>query len=74
MSSDHATPPGLPTPGAQGPIDERAAQQAIEQVKDAYSRLRSEISKIIVGQDEVVDQTLMAILCRGHAVVVGVPG
>ncbi|MCG3123023.1 MAG: hypothetical protein GIKADHBN_01431 [Phycisphaerales bacterium] len=40
----------------------------------AYTRLRSEIGKVIVGQDEVVDQVLMAIFSRGHAVVVGVPG
>jgi len=56
------------------PLDPAGAQRAIEQVRDAYKRLRTEISRIIVGQDEVVDQTLMAILCRGHAVVVGVPG
>ena len=43
-------------------------------VADAYSRLRTEIHRVIVGQDEVVDQVLMAIFCRGHAVVVGVPG
>ena len=76
MSSEHSTPPGLTPPGVPGaaPIDERAAKQAIEQVMDAYARLRAEIGKIIVGQEEVVEQTLMAILCRGHAVVVGVPG
>ncbi len=56
------------------PLDPAGAQRAIEQVRDAYKRLRTEISRIIVGQDEVVDQSLMAILCRGHAVVVGVPG
>jgi MoxR-like ATPase len=48
--------------------------KAIEEVQTAYRRLRDEIRKVIVGQDEVVDQMLMAIFCRGHAVVVGVPG
>ncbi|MCB9846130.1 MAG: MoxR family ATPase [Phycisphaeraceae bacterium] len=43
-------------------------------VRAAYQRLRQEISKIIVGQSEVVDQMLMSVFCRGHAVVVGVPG
>jgi MoxR-like ATPase len=46
----------------------------IKEVQSAYRRLKEEIRKTIVGQDEVVDQVLMAILCRGHAVVVGVPG
>ncbi len=42
--------------------------------QDAYKRLKSEIHKVIVGQDEVVDQMLLAMLSRGHALVVGVPG
>ncbi|MFZ4574654.1 MAG: AAA family ATPase [Phycisphaerales bacterium] len=46
----------------------------IREVQDAYNRLRAEIQKVIVGQDEVVEQMLTAIFCRGHAVVVGVPG
>ena len=48
--------------------------ESIQEVQSAYRRLRDEIRKVIVGQDEVVDQMLMAILCRGHAIVVGVPG
>ncbi|MCE7973233.1 MAG: MoxR family ATPase [Leptolyngbya sp. PLA1] len=48
--------------------------EQVQEVRAAYSRLRNEIRKVIVGQDEVVDQMLMAIFCRGHVVVVGVPG
>jgi len=55
------------TPGS--PLPEQ-----VQEVRAAYSRLRGEIRKVIVGQDEVVDQMLMAIFCRGHVVVVGVPG
>ncbi|NQT94690.1 MAG: AAA family ATPase, partial [Lentisphaerae bacterium] len=36
--------------------------------------LRTEIAKVIVGQEEVVEQVLIAILCRGHALLMGVPG
>ncbi len=46
----------------------------VEHVRAAALRLKDEIKKTIVGQEDVVDQTLMAIFCRGHAVVVGVPG
>ncbi|MEO1007620.1 MAG: AAA family ATPase [Planctomycetota bacterium] len=42
--------------------------------RDAYDRLKAEIHKVIVGQDEVVDQMLLAVFSRGHALVVGVPG
>lgn len=47
---------------------------AVEQLRSAYQRLRSEVGKVIVGQDEVVEQVLLAVFCRGHAVLVGVPG
>jgi MoxR-like ATPase len=48
--------------------------QAIEQLRAAHQRLRREIGKVIVGQEEVLDQLLMAIFCRGHALLMGVPG
>jgi len=48
--------------------------QTIETLRSAYKRLRQEIGKIIIGQDAVLDQLLMAIFCRGHALLVGVPG
>jgi MoxR-like ATPase len=49
-------------------------EEAMAEVRSAYDRLKGEIHKIIVGQDEVVDQVLMCIFCRGHGLVVGVPG
>ncbi|MBY0229662.1 MAG: MoxR family ATPase [Gemmataceae bacterium] len=48
--------------------------QAIEKLRDAHKQLRREIGKIIVGQEKVLDQLLMAIFCRGHALLMGVPG
>ncbi len=47
---------------------------AVEQLRSAYQKLRAEVGKVIVGQDEVVEQVLLAVFCRGHAVLVGVPG
>ncbi len=48
--------------------------QAVEHLRTAHRRLREEMGKVIVGQEEVLDQLLMAIFCRGHALLVGVPG
>src|SRR5437868_9037085 len=48
--------------------------QTVEQLRAAHKRLRQELGKIIVGQEEVLDQLLMAIFCRGHALLMGVPG
>src|SRR5437660_10162438 len=46
----------------------------LESLRDAHKKMRSEIGKIIMGQEAVLDQLLMAIFCRGHALLVGVPG
>ena len=40
----------------------------------AYNRIRDELAKVIVGQDEVIEQVLIAIFARGHALLEGVPG
>jgi len=48
--------------------------QAVERLTNARQRLHSEMAKLVVGQDEVIDQILVALLCRGHALMVGVPG
>jgi MoxR-like ATPase len=48
--------------------------QAVENLKAAHQRLRNEIGKVIVGQTEVVDQLLTALLSNGHCLLVGVPG
>lgn len=39
-----------------------------------YERLKDEIHKIIIGQEEVIDQVLISIFCNGHSLLVGVPG
>lgn len=48
--------------------------QMLEKLRDAHKRMRTEIGKIIVGQEAVIDQLLMAIFCRSHALLMGVPG
>jgi MoxR-like ATPase len=47
---------------------------AVAEVRRAVARVRDEVHRAIVGQDEVVEQALLAILCGGHAIVEGVPG
>ena len=52
----------------------KGAAGAIGKTADAVARVRSEISKVIIGQDDVVDEVMMAIMTRSHALLVGVPG
>lgn len=46
----------------------------MEAVSGAVAHIREQMSKVIVGQSDVVDQCLLALLCRGHALLEGVPG
>ncbi|MCR4314720.1 MAG: MoxR family ATPase [Planctomycetes bacterium] len=48
--------------------------EMVDALKRSYDRLKEEIHKVIVGQDDVLDQILMCIFARGHALLVGVPG
>jgi len=55
----------------QVPADDVAA---VQQCERAYNKIRDELSKVIVGQDAVIEQVLIAIFARGHALLEGVPG
>ncbi len=47
---------------------------AAREITTAFKRISDEVHKVIVGQDEVLEECLMAMFCGGHALVVGVPG
>jgi MoxR-like ATPase len=47
---------------------------AVEKLQKAYHDLRAELGKVIVGQEAVIEELLIALFCRGHALLVGVPG
>ena len=47
---------------------------AIQGLRDARKTLLDEMHKVIIGQDDVVHEMLIAIFCRGHCLMVGVPG
>ena len=46
----------------------------IQNVHNAYKRMQEELGKVVVGQSHVIDEVLMAVFSRGHALLVGVPG
>ena len=47
---------------------------AVEQLKEARAKVRAELSKVIIGQNDVVDQTLISIFTKSHSLLIGVPG
>lgn len=46
----------------------------VQELRDAYQRIKHELGKVVVGQEDVVEQLMICIFARGHALLVGVPG
>ncbi len=53
---------------------EPAPHEALERASELAGRMRAEIRKVLVGQEAVVDQTLVALFAAGHLLIEGVPG
>ena len=64
--SDHA--------GSDHPGSDDADVQAVERLAEAHNRIRTELSKLIVGQEDVIDELLIALFAGGHCILEGVPG
>jgi MoxR-like ATPase len=47
---------------------------SVGRLKDAFTRLKAEMGKVIVGQQDVLEELLVAIFARGHCLLIGVPG
>ena len=46
----------------------------VEQFSQAFQRLQSETRKVLLGQDEIIEHTLLAVFAGGHILIEGVPG
>lgn len=53
---------------------EKTDLQAIDKIVEGRTKIKKEISKVIVGQEEVIENLLIALFCKGHCLFVGVPG
>ncbi len=51
-----------------------ADAQAVKEISAAYERMSEQIGKVIVGQHRVIEELIIALLSRGHCLLVGVPG
>jgi MoxR-like ATPase len=59
---------------AANPLETQETRALIENFHKASERIRTEVRKIIVGQDEVVEHLLMTLLVGGHCLITGMPG
>jgi MoxR-like ATPase len=48
--------------------------QAMEKLKSAFKNIKAQLSRVIVGQDQVIEELLIAMFSRGHCILEGVPG
>ncbi len=65
----HPTPPPLPEAGAV-PTD----RDVYDRLVAGRGRIEAELAKVIVGQREVIDQILLALIAGGHCLITGAPG
>ena len=48
--------------------------QLLERLTDAQKKIKRELAKVIVGQEEIIENLIITLLCRGHCLLIGVPG
>ncbi len=48
--------------------------EAVARLREGYASIRTELGKVIVGQEQVLEELLVALFCRGHCILEGVPG
>ncbi len=56
------------------PHEEEQALAAVQRLAEGYQAIREQLGKIIVGQDQVIEELLIALFSRGHCLLEGVPG
>src|SRR5262245_52189685 len=56
------------------PVLAQSDMEAIRKLRDAFQTLKKQMARVIVGQDEVIEELLIALFSRGHCILEGVPG
>src|SRR5580704_11002112 len=62
------------TQQSHGPELGQSDIQAMEKLKKAYDSIKTQLARVIVGQDQVIEELLIAMFSRGHCILEGVPG
>ena len=57
-----------------GRLDQSDDIQIVKELNDAYKEMTDQLGNVIVGQTHVIEQVLISMFCRGHVLLVGVPG
>lgn len=70
------TAPSVPSVNTASPASPGGADDLVrlQRLREAFDAMRTEMGRVIIGQDAVVEELLMAVFARGHCILVGVPG
>jgi MoxR-like ATPase len=61
-------------PASANPPAEQDDLARLKRLRDAFDAMRGEIGRVVIGQEAVIEELLIAIFARGHCILVGVPG
>src|SRR5262245_18902472 len=61
-------------PAAGGAEMNQGDLEAIRKLRDAFNDIKKQLARVIVGQDQVIEELLIALFSRGHCILEGVPG
>src|SRR5262245_35431008 len=73
--SEKGIQPGRAT-GTYGPTEDLRSDdlEAVRRLKDAFTSIRQQLGRIIVGQEQVIEELLISLFSKGHCILEGVPG
>jgi MoxR-like ATPase len=63
-----------PKNAAAAPTLSNEDAAVVSRLRDARTKIKEEMAKVVVGQEQVIDHLLVGLLCRGHILLLGVPG
>ena len=69
IAPEAEAPPPQPEPNPH-----KEDEAAFERLQEGRERVKAELGKVIIGQEEVIDQILLTLLCGGHCLLTGAPG
>ncbi|MCU0875600.1 MAG: hypothetical protein MUE50_24985, partial [Pirellulaceae bacterium] len=72
-AASQAEPAAAPSPTAAPALSNDDAA-VVARLRDAYRKVKAQVAKVVVGQQEIVEHLLIGLLCRGHVLLLGVPG
>src|SRR5262245_22964329 len=72
--TEMSTTVSKPVSASSAPATSTEDLAVIARLREARDRVKSEMAKVVVGQNEIIDSLLIGLLCRGHILMLGVPG